>query len=632
MLLASCSHTEIGSLPNDVTDSGSTAGSDTQQAGDSSAESSFDETADSAQPDTSANAETQDPTVSAGTVNEDMFTNRDKNTDYDDSDAITVRLDGDTAAASDKSVIIDGGSVTITKDATHIISGNLTNGTVTVNAPESAKLQLVFNGVSIKSSTGAALLIVEADKVFVTLADGTENRLENGGEFAENEFNVDGAVFSKQDLTFNGSGSLTVTSPAGHGIVCKDDLVFTGGNYSVTSASHGIEANDSVRAVGSCFAIEAGKDGVHAENNDDEALGFFYSANASFDITAEGDGISAAASLTVDGGSYALTCGGGSENGTKVSSDGWGGFPGGMGRPGDMGRPGGMGSPGDMGSPGGMGDFGQTDTTDESEDSTSMKGIKCAGDITVNAGTFTVNSADDSIHSNACVTVNGGTFKISSGDDGFHADDTLTISDCDAAILESYEGLEAEHIYVNGGSVTLKASDDGLNAAGGTDSSGEGGRDGMFGGMGGGMSGSSTGTIEISGGVLYVNASGDGIDANGSIVISGGHTTVVGPTQGDTATLDFDTSAEINGGVFIGTGAQGMAQTFSSSSQGLISVSVGSNSAGQLITVTDSNGNELLSYAPELSYQILIFSSPKLITGDSYTVNVGSASGTVTAD
>ena len=154
----------------------------------------------------------------------------------------------------------------LTAETTYIISGTLTDGMLVVNAPEKAKLQIVFDGVSITSATSAALYILEADKVVVTLANGTQNTLQNGGKFeAIDDNNIDGAVFSKQDLTFNGSGSLTVSSPVGHGIVCKDDLVFTGGSYTVNSASHGLDANDSVRITGETnLAIDAGKDGIHS--------------------------------------------------------------------------------------------------------------------------------------------------------------------------------------------------------------------------------------------------------------------------------------------------------------------------------------------------------------------------------
>jgi len=154
-----------------------------------------------------------------------------------------------------------------------------------------------------------------------------------------------------------------------------------------------------------------------------------------------------------------------------------------------------------------------------------------------------------------------------------------------------------------------------------------GGRGGGHGGMGGGMSSSSNGSIMISGGNLYVNASGDGLDANGTLTISGGYTVVVGPTQGDTATLDYDKSATITGGTFIGTGASGMAQTFSDSEQGVFAVSVGNQNAGTNITLKDKNGNTIISYAPELSFAVVILSSPEMVSGETYTITVGATSG-----
>ena len=247
-----------------------------------------------------------------------------------------------------------------------------------------------------------------------------------------------------------------------------------------------------------------------------------------------------------------------------------------------------------------------------------------------------MDSADDAVHSNASITVNGGIFEIASGDDALHADETLTVTAGTINITESYEGLEALHVSVQGGDITLVASDDGLNAAGGTDSSGlTGGRDGMFGGGPGGMGGgpgggggmsSSNGSITISGGTLHIQASGDGIDANGSLTISGGYTVVVGPTQGDTATLDYDTTAVITGGTFIGTGASGMAQTFSDQEQGVVSVNVGNQAAGTTVTLADQSGNTLITYTPELSFAVVILSSPDLVSGETYTMTVGSIS------
>lgn len=558
----------------------------------------------------SANSSGESVSADFAQTDEEMFTERDKRTEYNESECIIIRLNGDSASASSDSVHISGSSVTITDEGSYLISGTLNDGMIIVNAEETDKLQLIFNGVDITSSTSSPLYILEADKVFVTLASGTTNKLSNGGTFeAIDENNIDAAVFSKQDLTFNGSGSLEIDSPVGHGIVSKDDLVFTGGTYTVTASSHGIDANDSVRITDSEFDITANKDGIHSENSDDTTLGFIYISNGNFKISAEGDGISANSYMQIENGEFDIVAGGGAVNGSKQSSDSWGGAMGGFG--GGMGRPGGR----------------TADSASATDDSsTSMKGIKAGSGILINNGVFKIDSADDSLHSNTVLTVNGGTFDIASGDDALHAEDTLTITSGTIDISESYEGLEALYITVSGGDIKLKASDDGLNAAGGNDSSGTtGGRDGMFGG-GAGMS-AGNGSITISGGTLYINASGDGIDANGTITITGGHTTVVGPTQGDTATLDYDRSAAISGGTFIGTGASGMAQTFSASEQGVIALSVGNQSAGTQIIIADTNGNELISYSPELNFAVVIISSPDIKSGETYNVTVGSLSG-----
>jgi len=555
----------------------------------------------------------------------DMFTERDSKTEYDTSKAVTIQLNGTSATASSDSVQINGSTVIIKEEATYVISGSL-NGMVVVDAPDTAKLQLVFNGVDITSETSAALYILEADKVFVTLADGTVNTLANGGSFvAIDDNNIDGALFSKQDLTLNGSGSLTVTSSAGHGIVCKDDLVVTGGTYVVNSASHGIDANDSVRIAEAALTIDAGKDAIHCENSEDAAKGFIYISGGTIKAEAEGDGIAASAYMQIADGTIDLLVGGGSENGSKAQSDNFGGFMGG-------GHGGGR--------PGGMGSNNSSNTITE-ENSTSMKGLKAANSMLISGGNITINSADDAIHSDISIIINGGSFTIASGDDAIHAEDTLTVTAGNIDISESYEGLEALHIDVQGGDIKLVASDDGLNAAGGTDQSGTtGGRDGMFGGgpggMGGGrpggggfggMSGNANGSIKVSSGSLYINSSGDGMDANGTLEISGGYTVVVGPTQGDTATLDYDTSGIITGGTFIGTGASGMAQTFSDSKQGVVAVSVGNQPAGTLIVLKDKNGNTVLEHTPELNFAVVILSSPELVKGETYSITVGTQSG-----
>ena len=558
------------------------------------------------------------------------FSDRDFDTSYKAEKAVALHFEGTTISCAAKEVRTEGTTATITEEGTYILTGTLEDGTVLVDVEKTQKVQLVLSGVSITNRTGAALYIKQADKVFITTVEGTENTLSNGGSFENADDGVDGAVFSREDITFNGAGKLSITSPAGHGIVSKDSLTVTSGDYEITCASHGMAGKDDVAIAGGTFTLTAGKDGIRAENAEDTSLGVAYIQGGTFTVVCEGDGVSASGAMQIGGGVFALTAGGGSENGTKASSDGWGGFPGQ--------RPGGMGQ-----WPGGQ------QTTEDTTDSTSMKGIKAGGDITITGGVFTIDSADDGIHSNASVQLTGGTFTIATGDDGVHAEDTLTIDGAVITIAESYEGLEALHIYLMSGDVTLVASDDGLNAAGGTDSSGtEGGRDGMFGGMGGGrpgkpgdqggmggfggMMGAGNGSITIAGGTLHITASGDGIDANGTLTISGGDTTLCGPTQGDTAVLDYDTSAVITGGTFIGTGSTMMAQTFSDSEQGVIALSVGSQAAGTRILLTDAKGVVVAECTPALNFAIVIISTPDMVKGESYTITVGSQSGTFEAN
>ena len=523
----------------------------------------------------------------------------------------TVVCSGSTATADTDAVRIQGGIVTVTGEATYVFSGELA-GMLVVDAGKTDTVHLIFNGVTINSQTSAALYVRKAGRVMVTLAEGTENVLSNGGSFqAVDESQIDGAVFSKKDLVFNGTGSLQIQSPAGHGIVCKDNLLIAGGSYTITSAGHGLDANDSIRIGNANLTIEAGQDGIHAETTDDTTTGFVYLSGAAVTVKSTGDGISAGGWLQMESGNYDLFCGGGYENGEQHNS-GFGGGPGGP--------------------PGGMGGRPRSSTQTD-EDSVSSKGLKAATGLVINGGTVKIDSADDAIHSDLSVVINGGTFTLASGDDAIHGDEVLTLTNCDMTVTACYEGLEAQEIYVTGGNIRLVSTDDGINAAGGNDDSGSGGRDQWFGGPGG-HGGNSTGVVAISGGNLYLQASGDGIDANGSLTITGGYTVVCGPTQGDTAVLDYDNTATISGGTFIGTGSVMMAQTLSSNSgQGVVAVySQGGFAAGTRLTLTDASGNVVVAYTPELPFQLVILTTPEMTSGTEYTLTVGETSATVKAN
>lgn len=463
-----------------------------------------------------------------------MFSDRDKEIGYDEENSTVIKLSDDSTTCDSDAVQISGNTVTIIGEGTYILSGTLTDGMVIVDAEDTDKVQLVLDGVDITSAESAAIYVREADKVFITTASDSQNTLTNGGTYtAIDDNNIDAAIFSKSDLTLNGAGSLTITAKAGHGVVSKDDLVLTSGTYQIDAASHGLSGKDSVRIASGSYTIVSGKDGIHAENADDTSLGFVYLADGTFDITSDGDGISAGNWLQADGGVYTVKAGGGSENVQK--SDGEWQF-----------------GPGQ-----------QTESTDTTEEDTvSMKAIKAAGELILKGGKYSLDSADDTIHSNANITISDGEFTLASGDDGIHADSATTISGGTIDITESYEGIE------------------GL-----------------------------------------------------SIDITGGETYVSGPTNDGNSALDYNGTGTVTGGIFIAAGSSGMAENFGdSSTQGVMMVTVNSQAAGSAVSLSDSSGNELVSWTPEKEYTSVIISCPEITTGQEYTLTTGSDTTQITMD
>lgn len=474
-----------------------------------------------------------------------LFSDRDLEGTYDESAAIPIQLSGDSAACDSSAVTVEGSTITITAEGVYLLSGTLTDGQIVVNAGETDKVQLVLAGADITSSTSAAIYALEGDKVFVTLAQGTENTLTNGGEYiAIDDNNIDGVIFAKTDLTLNGTGSLTINAQAGHGVVSKDDLVITGGSYTVTAASHGLSAKDSIAIAGGTFAITSGKDGIHAENSEDTSLGYLYLADGTYTITAQGDAISASGAAQIDGGTYTLTTGEGSASVTMTSSD-------------TAAQPGGHGgwSKGtlpdaqatDAQAAQAQTTAAQTETTQtetDTTDSTSQKGIKAEGGLVLNGGVFTMDTVDDCLHSGGDLLVTAGEYNLSSGDDAVHSDAALTIQNGTFTIPYCYEGIEGLSITIEDGTFTITSHDDGLNAAGGADSSG-------LGGFGGGpqdtFSTSSDSFILINGGTFTVVSSGDCLDSNGDMTINGGTLDLTCNGSGDTA-LDCDGTFTHNGG------------------------------------------------------------------------------------
>lgn len=579
------------------------------------------------------------------------FTARDLDVGYEESTAVQVTLSDSGIQVSGDGAEADGTTLTIKEEGTYVISGSLSSGQIVIEADDSAKIHLVLNGVSVRCENSAALLIRGADKVFVTLAEGSENTLESGSEAPSGEDeNVDGVIFSRSDLTLNGSGSLTINAGYKHGIVSKDDLVITGGVYNITAVGGGLYGKDCVKILDGTFNLNVEMDGIQSDNEEDADRGFVYIAGGTYDITAGHDGIQAETLLKVADGTINITTGTGSVGNTKTEEMS-GGFGGGMqpGGLGDGGRPGSDDSNGDMQPPelpsevtesaasgSGAAVNGSSDTDSTSNGSTnvtdsssgeSIKGLKSGSLLEITGGTIVINSEDDSVHSNGSITITAGNLTFSSDDDAVHADENLQIDGGSIQILQSYEGLEGKSVVINDGTISLVSADDGINVNGGADSSG-------FGGFGRGFETDSFGSSEtdiyiaINGGEITIDASGDGLDSNGNLYITGGVTYISGPSDSGNGALDYGEgcTGEISGGVLLAVGASGMAENMSSSStqctfmQNLDETASG----GDTITITDASDNVLASYTPVRSYQNIIFSCPKLQVGETYTVTAGS--------
>lgn len=512
------------------------------------------------------------------------FSNRDCDSSYDENSCKITFTDSSVNTDSENGVNVSSSNVTITAEGTYILSGECADGSVTVETDDKSKVQLVLDNLNL-TSKNSPLVIKEADKVFITLANDSNNTLSDSSSYSLtiDDSTVDSAIFSKTDLAINGSGSLTVNGNYKHGIVSKDDLIITGGTINVSSKSSGIDGKDFVKIKSASVAVDSGTDSIRSTNIDEtDSRGFVYINSGSFNLTSSNDAIQAASMLRIDVGDFEITTGGGSSNGKTHTET--------------MGR--------------GMEMYAYNS---DSADTDSAKALKAADNIKINGGTYNINSSDDSIHSNSNVIITNCNFTSQTGDDGIHADNALTIDGGTINITQSYEGIEAGEITVNDGKICVVSSDDGFNAAGGSDGEVEPGA----------FNSDSGKSITINGGYVLVNASGDGLDSNGSLTITGGIILVSGPENSGNGALDYDTSASISGGTLIALGSSGMSQSITGDGQCTIMTDITSQSGDTTFALCDSNSNIIASFKPAKQYTNVVVSSPSIKTGESYKIVCG---------
>jgi len=519
---------------------------------------------------------------------------------------------GNTTTITGSGATVANNKITITSAGTYSIKGTLTDGQIIVNAGDEDKVYIILNGVNITCSNSAPIYIKNSKKTIISLADNTKNYIKDGASYVFEDKSTDepnAAIYSKDELTFIGKGSLTVDANYKNGITSKDDLKIENGTITVNAKEDGLLGKDTVVVTNGNITINSGADGIKSTNTEDSKKGYVLIEGGKFNITAAQDGIQAETNALVKNGDITINSGGGNKNAASKREE--------MNQPGMR--------------QGSNSQTTNTTNTTESEESTSAKAIKAGANVITEGGTFNIDSSDDALHSNNNLVINNGVFKIATGDDAFHGDSTLTINKGTIDIAKAYEGIESQTITINGGNINLLSSDDGLNASGGNDSSGTtGDMDKNNSSQNAGKPGSQSagnGIININGGYITINASGDGIDSNGSIYMKDGTVIVNGPTNDGNGALDYDGTFEIKGGTVIAAGSSGMAQAPSSTSTvNSIKITLSSQSANTLVHIENEAGENILTFAPSKQYASVVVTSPNLKTGSTYKVYVGGSS------
>ncbi len=545
------------------------------------------------------------------------FTTNDQNGSWDTTGAAAITLTGDGASISGNGAYVYDGNVVIAEAGRYVFSGNLEDGSIIVDAHDSSKVWILLDGVEINCSDDACIQVDQADKVFLTLAEGSHNILTSGSAYSDTALSdgTDGAIFAHDDLTINGSGSLNVNAQYSHGISANDDLVIAGGTITISAVDDAIHVNDSIRIKDAAITVTAGDDGLLTSNEVEN--GYFYIESGTLDITASGDGVHTTGDITVAGGEINISAG--------------------------------------------------------------DDGIHSDASVFVQSGTVLISDCYEGIEA-LIIDVSGGDISINCEDDGFNANGGSGDMFGGGGQMG---GGRNDGTFGHGG-MNGSGTDDGTTGEMPTppDMSGEGmsgemptppdmGGEGMSGempappdmsgeSMSSGMpadpetdtaSGSTQSSadtedvetyISISGGnIRIVNEVGqdaDGLDSNGDIKISGGTIYISLLGTGSNCAVDYASEsggvAEITGGTIIACGASSMAESFdSTSTQASILYNMSSiAAAGTTLTVTDADGNVLLSWEVPCSFSSALISCPEMKVGGTYTVSAGETSEEVTLE
>lgn len=513
--------------------------------------------------------------------------NKDKEINYDKSTSKIINLNDNSSNFKGSGIKVDGNKITITEAGTYVLNGNLKDGQIIVEATKDDDVRLVLENVNIHSEKSAAIYVKNADKLILTLPKGTNNTL-SGGVSYENidENNIDGVIFSKDDLTLNGEGTLNINANYKHAIVSKNDLNIMGGTYNIKSISQSLSGKDAVKIYGGNFNIESQGKGIKSENTEEVEKGNIYIAGGNFNLNSVDDGLHASGSIVIDGGDF------------KIKS--------------------------------------QDD------------GLHSDKDLVINNGNIKIEESYEGLEGYK-VVVNGGNVNINSSYDGINStnpdSNTQTQNDKTTKSQNDKNANSSPRDFQNFNPEKFKSKQENKQMPpgqmpnfGGEIPQGmfEGGMpQGMFGGGGrGGFGGGSmmddvNAYIKVTGGNLVVTAGGDGLDSNGSILFTGGNIFISSRTNTADTSIDYNGTIKIDGGNLIAVGGNGMMNNFSSQDSKQRSILYNLSSQQQKnssVKITDSNGKEILSWSPTMEYTMVIVSSPDLKEGGNYKLQAGSES------
>ncbi len=522
---------------------------------------------------------------------EDHFTVEDLDGSWSREGAAYITLMGGSAEVDGNGAYYSEGSVYIMQSGRYVLSGTLDNGSITVKADKSSEIYILLDSVNINCDDNAAIKVEKAGKVYLTLAEGSDNSIAAGEEYSEaaQNDNITAALFSRDDLTINGNGTLEVKAGYKHGIVAKDNLMITGGVIRVSAPGDGIRANDSLCICNADITAEAGDDGVVLNHSD----GYFYMESGNLDIASADDAIHAGGDVTAAGGNITISSGDdGIHSDTMVRIKG-----------------------------GAL-------TISES-----YEGIE-AVIIEISGGETLIYAEDDGINANGGADDMFGQMPGGGpGNAGGHGMRSPSDNSVSGNMPGPPPGMDMPGVSGNRPGMPAEWNREKISGNGF-----DGGRsEGISGNKGGEKDNSDEEDeetyIKISGGDLtIINDSGqdaDGIDSNGDIIITGGNIRVSLVNNGNNCALDCASEsggvAEISGGTIVACGNYSMAEQFdrSSSQVSLLYTYSEGAAAGTRVALEDKKGNVLIEYEVPQAFSSVNISCPELKKGETYVVVIG---------